>query len=87
MHAVKKVNWAQVQKAMPAIPEFSLNAYYRGGFESKMSKREAGLVLGKLCTTYLLRECIFAKVYLLLFYVYVDREFDHRSSCLMFILS
>ena len=49
MHAVKKVNWTQVQKAMPAIPEFSLNAYYRGGFESKMSKREAGLILGKIC--------------------------------------
>lgn len=47
MHAVKKVNWQQVQKAMPALPEISLNAYYKGGFESKMSKREASLVLGK----------------------------------------
>jgi len=31
---------------MPAIPDLTLNAYYRGGFESKMSKREASLVLG-----------------------------------------
>lgn len=48
MRAFQKVNWKQVQKAMPAIPDISLNAYYRGGFESKMSKREASLILGKL---------------------------------------
>lgn len=46
MQAFKRVNWVQVQKAMPAIPEMSLNAYYRGGFEAKMTKREASLVLG-----------------------------------------
>ena len=46
MHASKKVNWSQVQKVVPKIPEFSLNAYYKGGFEAKMSKREAALVLG-----------------------------------------
>lgn len=48
MRAFQKVNWKQVQKAMPAIPDISLNAYYRGGFEPKMSKREASLILGKL---------------------------------------
>ena len=48
MRAFQKVNWKQVQKAMPAIPDISLNAYYRGGFDPKMSKREASLILGKL---------------------------------------
>ena len=46
MIAFRRVNWTEVQKAMPKIPEVSLNAYYRGGFEPKMTKREAGLVLG-----------------------------------------
>jgi len=31
---------------MPQIPEMSLNAYYRGGFEPTMTKREASLILG-----------------------------------------
>lgn len=46
MQAFRKVNWSQVQKAMPTIPDISLNAYYRGGFEPKMTKREASLILG-----------------------------------------
>lgn len=46
MQAAKKVNWAQVKKVMPAIPEISLNAYYKGGFDSTMTKREASLILG-----------------------------------------
>ena len=46
MNVAKKVNWNQVQKAMPSITDISINAYYRGGFEQKMSKREASLILG-----------------------------------------
>merc|ERR1712168_95648 len=46
LHASKKINWTQVQQVIPKVPEFSLNAYYKGGFEAKMSKREAALVLG-----------------------------------------
>ncbi|XP_065669527.1 dnaJ homolog subfamily C member 15 isoform X2 [Hydra vulgaris] len=42
----KKINWNQVQKAMPSIADISINAYYKGGFEQKMSKREASLILG-----------------------------------------
>eukprot|EP00053_Salpingoeca_punica_P019579 m.199648 g.199648 ORF g.199648 m.199648 type:complete len:117 (-) comp17685_c1_seq4:5925-6275(-) len=28
------------------IPKFNMVTYYRGGFEDKMSRREAGLILG-----------------------------------------
>ena len=46
LRVYKTVNWKEVQKVVPNLPEFSLNAYYKGGFEAKMSKREAALVLG-----------------------------------------
>ena len=46
LRTYKNVNWTQVAKAVPNLPEFNLNAYYKGGFEAKMSKREAALVLG-----------------------------------------
>ncbi|CAH3193022.1 unnamed protein product [Porites evermanni] len=42
--AFRKVNLNQIPKIIPKIPEFS--HYYRGGFEPKMTKREAGLILG-----------------------------------------
>ncbi|CAH3143003.1 mitochondrial import inner membrane translocase subunit TIM14-like isoform X1 [Pocillopora damicornis] len=44
MQALRKVNLNEIPKIIPKIPEFS--HYYRGGFEPKMTKREAGLVLG-----------------------------------------
>ena len=46
LQAAKTFNWAQVQKTLPSLPEFSLNAYCRGGFEPTMTKREAALILG-----------------------------------------
>ncbi|CAH1792323.1 unnamed protein product [Owenia fusiformis] len=35
-----------LKKQMDSIPSGSFSKYYKGGFEPKMSKREAGLVLG-----------------------------------------
>ena len=46
LQAYKRVNWKEVAKVVPNLPGLSLNAYYKGGFEAKMSKREAALVLG-----------------------------------------
>merc|ERR1712080_88895 len=46
LRAAKKVDWMKVKKAIPDLPDLSLNAYYKGGFDAKMSKREAALVLG-----------------------------------------
>ncbi|XP_007423643.1 mitochondrial import inner membrane translocase subunit TIM14 isoform X2 [Python bivittatus] len=36
----------QVKQALQALPKTAFSGYYRGGFESKMSKREAALILG-----------------------------------------
>lgn len=41
-------SWQKLQKQaldLPNSPMFT--AYYRGGFEAKMTRREAGLILGK----------------------------------------
>ncbi|XP_005090141.1 mitochondrial import inner membrane translocase subunit TIM14 [Aplysia californica] len=35
-----------LNQTLGQLPEGAFSKYYRGGFESKMSKREAGLVLG-----------------------------------------
>ncbi|CAI9721685.1 Hypothetical predicted protein [Octopus vulgaris] len=32
--------------SLPSTSAFTYNKYYKGGFEPKMSKREAGLILG-----------------------------------------
>merc|ERR1711962_697004 len=46
LRAYQKVNWTELAKVVPQIPEVSLNAYYKGGFDAKTSKREAALILG-----------------------------------------
>ncbi|XP_072180001.1 mitochondrial import inner membrane translocase subunit TIM14-like [Diadema setosum] len=35
-----------VQQNASKMPKFNFNTYYKGGFEPKMSKREASLILG-----------------------------------------
>ncbi|XP_054168124.1 mitochondrial import inner membrane translocase subunit TIM14-like [Oppia nitens] len=35
-----------LNKSLPTSGSFTNSKYYKGGFESKMSRREAGLVLG-----------------------------------------
>jgi len=35
-----------LSQAIPSLPEATFSKYYRGGFEPKMTKREAGLILG-----------------------------------------
>jgi len=35
-----------IKKATEALPSGALSKYYQGGFEAKMSKREAALILG-----------------------------------------
>lgn len=37
---------AQAMKSLPTSESFATNKYYKGGFEAKMSKREASLILG-----------------------------------------
>ncbi|KAG5275480.1 hypothetical protein AALO_G00120780 [Alosa alosa] len=44
MQAMKHME-PQVKQAMKSFPTFS-SGYYKGGFEPKMTKREAALVLG-----------------------------------------
>ncbi|MBN3277995.1 TIM14 translocase, partial [Polyodon spathula] len=36
----------QVKQALQSLPKSAFSRYYRGGFEPKMSKREACLILG-----------------------------------------
>ncbi|MBN3280819.1 TIM14 translocase, partial [Polyodon spathula] len=36
----------QVKQALQNLPKSAFSGYYRGGFEPKMSKREASLILG-----------------------------------------
>ncbi|XP_030045751.1 mitochondrial import inner membrane translocase subunit TIM14 [Microcaecilia unicolor] len=36
----------QVKQALQSLPKSAFSGYYRGGFEPKMTKREAALVLG-----------------------------------------
>nr|XP_033787651.1 mitochondrial import inner membrane translocase subunit TIM14 [Geotrypetes seraphini]XP_033787653.1 mitochondrial import inner membrane translocase subunit TIM14 [Geotrypetes seraphini]XP_033787654.1 mitochondrial import inner membrane translocase subunit TIM14 [Geotrypetes seraphini] len=36
----------QVKQVLQSLPKSAFSGYYRGGFEPKMSKREAALVLG-----------------------------------------
>ena len=41
-------SFKQIQKTATQLPKSPLfTSYYKGGFEPKMTKREAGLVLGK----------------------------------------
>lgn len=37
---------AEALKAMPTAESFATSKYYRGGFDGKMTKREASLILG-----------------------------------------
>ncbi|NWQ95040.1 TIM14 translocase, partial [Burhinus bistriatus] len=36
----------QVKQALQNLPKSAFSGYYRGGFEPKMTKREAALILG-----------------------------------------
>ncbi|XP_031555048.1 mitochondrial import inner membrane translocase subunit TIM14-like [Actinia tenebrosa] len=44
VQAFKRIDMNAIPKVIPKLPTFS--HYYRGGFESKMTKREAALILG-----------------------------------------
>ncbi len=45
-------SFRQLQRQAANLPKSGLfTAYYKGGFEPKMSRREAGLVLGELRRT------------------------------------
>lgn len=54
--------FAEAMKAMPTAESFATSKYYRGGFDAKMTKREASLILGvspiaqkgKVCSTRIL---------------------------------
>nr|XP_028587483.1 mitochondrial import inner membrane translocase subunit TIM14 [Podarcis muralis] len=41
-----KIMEPQVKQALQSLPKSAFSAYYRGGFEPKMTKREAALILG-----------------------------------------
>lgn len=38
--------FAEAMKAFPTAESLATSKYYRGGFEAKMNKREAALILG-----------------------------------------
>ena len=45
-------SWQRIQKQAVDLPKSPMfTAYYRGGFETKMTRREAGLILGKYINT------------------------------------
>nr|XP_056722153.1 mitochondrial import inner membrane translocase subunit TIM14-like [Euleptes europaea] len=43
--AMKKME-PQVKQALQSLPKSAFSGYYRGGFEPKMTKRKAALILG-----------------------------------------
>ncbi|KAM4704706.1 mitochondrial import inner membrane translocase subunit TIM14 [Rhinophrynus dorsalis] len=45
MQAMKHME-PQVKQALQTLPKTAFGGYYKGGFEPKMNKREAALVLG-----------------------------------------
>ncbi|KAM4689190.1 mitochondrial import inner membrane translocase subunit TIM14 [Discoglossus pictus] len=45
LQAMKQME-PQVKQALQTLPKSAFGGYYRGGFEPKMTKREATLVLG-----------------------------------------
>uniref|UniRef100_A0ACB8FB25 DnaJ of sub C member 19 n=1 Tax=Sphaerodactylus townsendi TaxID=933632 RepID=A0ACB8FB25_9SAUR len=45
LQAMKQME-PQVKQALQSLPKAAFSGYYRGGFESKMTKREASLILG-----------------------------------------
>ncbi|MEE6467440.1 hypothetical protein FKM82_007239 [Ascaphus truei] len=45
LQAMKQME-PQVKQAFQTLPKSAFGGYYRGGFEPKMTKREAALVLG-----------------------------------------
>ncbi|XP_065067568.1 mitochondrial import inner membrane translocase subunit TIM14-like [Rhopilema esculentum] len=46
IQAFKKVNINAIQQQIPKINASAFSGYYKGGFDVKMTKREAALVLG-----------------------------------------
>lgn len=38
--------FAEAMKSFPTAETFATSKYYRGGFDAKMNKREAALILG-----------------------------------------
>uniref|UniRef100_A0A670ZQZ8 Mitochondrial import inner membrane translocase subunit TIM14 n=1 Tax=Pseudonaja textilis TaxID=8673 RepID=A0A670ZQZ8_PSETE len=45
LQAMKQME-PQVKQTLQSLPKTAFSGYYRGGFESKMNKREAALILG-----------------------------------------
>uniref|UniRef100_K7FJB1 Mitochondrial import inner membrane translocase subunit TIM14 n=2 Tax=Pelodiscus sinensis TaxID=13735 RepID=K7FJB1_PELSI len=45
LQAMKQME-PQVKQALQSLPKSAFSGYYRGGFEPKMTKREAALILG-----------------------------------------
>ncbi|KAK9401341.1 mitochondrial import inner membrane translocase subunit TIM14 [Crotalus adamanteus] len=45
LQALKQME-PQVKQTLQSLPKTAFSGYYRGGFESKMNKREAALILG-----------------------------------------
>ncbi|XP_053568912.1 mitochondrial import inner membrane translocase subunit TIM14 [Bombina bombina] len=45
LQAIKHME-PQVKQALQSLPKSAFSGYYKGGFEPKMNKREAALVLG-----------------------------------------
>ncbi|EMP36473.1 Mitochondrial import inner membrane translocase subunit TIM14 [Chelonia mydas] len=45
LQAMKQVE-PQVKQALQSLPKSAFSGYYRGGFDPKMTKREAALILG-----------------------------------------
>lgn len=49
---------SEAMKAFPTAESLATSKYYRGGFEAKMSKREASLILGVSPTAPKTKVCI-----------------------------
>lgn len=51
--------FAEAVKSFPTAESFATSKYYRGGFDAKMNKREAALILGVSPTAPKIKVCSF----------------------------
>jgi len=70
-------NLKQMQQHASKISRSSsaFTTYYRGGFEPKMTRREAGLILGK--RNYLLNRALLPHMSIILYYSMMSNWFVH----------
>lgn len=62
----------EAMKAFPTAESLATSKYYRGGFEVKMNKREAALILGVSPTAPKTKVYSFMSIFLLLIFIIIQ---------------